>query len=88
MKNTLLLILFFSAFACPDFSEGNAQAPEKWTSGDIHEGIKKLNVLASALYVAAHPDDENTRLIAYLANHKYANTAYLSMTRGDGGQNS
>ena len=81
MKNTfLLLLLLVSAFA-------NAQAPEKWTSGDIHEGIKKLNVLASALYVAAHPDDENTRLIAYLANHKYANTAYLSMTRGDGGQN-
>ncbi len=88
MKNTLLLITFlFSAFICPDFSVVNAQAPEKWTSGDIHEGIKKLNVLASALYVAAHPDDENTRLIAYLANHKYANTAYLSMTRGDGGQN-
>lgn len=88
MKNTLLLITFlFSAFICPDFSVVNAQAPEKWTSGDIHEGIKKLNVLASALYVAAHPDDENTRLIAYLANQKYANTAYLSMTRGDGGQN-
>lgn len=64
-----------------------AQAPKKWTSADIHEAIKKLNFLGSALYVAAHPDDENTRLIAYLANEVKANTAYLSLTRGDGGQN-
>lgn len=81
MKKILLLIALFTATFV------NAQAPKKWTSGDIHEGVKKLNVLASALFVAAHPDDENTRLIAYLANYKYANTAYLSMTRGDGGQN-
>ncbi len=64
-----------------------AQAPERWSSGDIFEGIQKLNFLGSALYVAAHPDDENTRFIAYLANEKKANVAYLSITRGDGGQN-
>lgn len=64
-----------------------AQAPKRWTSGEIHEAIQKLNFLGSALYVAAHPDDENTRLIAYLANEKKAQTTYLSMTRGDGGQN-
>jgi LmbE family N-acetylglucosaminyl deacetylase len=49
--------------------------------------LKKLNYLGSVLYVAAHPDDENTRVIAYLANERLAATAYLSMTRGDGGQN-
>ncbi len=65
----------------------HAQAPERWTAGDIYEGIQKLNFLGSALYVAAHPDDENTRFIAYLANEKKANVAYLSVTRGDGGQN-
>ncbi|MGB0864700.1 MAG: PIG-L family deacetylase [Saprospiraceae bacterium] len=65
----------------------NAQAPDKPTSADIHEAIKKLNVLGSVLYVAAHPDDENTRMIAYMANEKRMNTAYLSLTRGDGGQN-
>lgn len=64
-----------------------AQAPKRWTSGDIHEAIQKLNFLGSALYIAAHPDDENTRLISYLANEVKAETAYLSMTRGDGGQN-
>ncbi|MFM8850634.1 MAG: PIG-L family deacetylase [Cytophagales bacterium] len=49
--------------------------------------MRKLNFLGSILYVAAHPDDENTRAIAYLANDRLAATAYLSMTRGDGGQN-
>ena len=64
-----------------------AQAPKRWTSGDIHEGIQKLNVLGSVLYVAAHPDDENTSMIAYMSNDLKVNTAYLSLTRGDGGQN-
>jgi LmbE family N-acetylglucosaminyl deacetylase len=48
---------------------------------------KKLGVVGSVLYVAAHPDDENTSLLAYLSNEKLLRTAYLSMTRGDGGQN-
>jgi LmbE family N-acetylglucosaminyl deacetylase len=64
-----------------------AQAPKTWSSSEILLGLKKLNVLGSALYVAAHPDDENTRLIAYLANGRLVETGYLSCTRGDGGQN-
>ena len=64
-----------------------AQKPQKLTSNQIYEKVQKLNFLGSALYIAAHPDDENTRLIAYLANHEKARTAYLSLTRGDGGQN-
>lgn len=47
----------------------------------------KIEFLGSALYVAAHPDDENTRMISYLSNKVKARTAYLSLTRGDGGQN-
>ncbi|HXR80507.1 MAG TPA: PIG-L family deacetylase, partial [Saprospiraceae bacterium] len=57
------------------------------SSDEIYKDIKKLGVLANVLYVAAHPDDENSRMISYLSNHVYANTTYLSMTRGDGGQN-
>jgi LmbE family N-acetylglucosaminyl deacetylase len=53
----------------------------------IEQSFKKLNVLGSVLYVAAHPDDENTRLLAYLAQEKHYRTGYLSLTRGDGGQN-
>jgi LmbE family N-acetylglucosaminyl deacetylase len=64
-----------------------AQPPQSWTSADIYLAIKKLNVLGSVLYVAAHPDDENTRLIAYLSKDRLYRTGYLSVTRGDGGQN-
>ncbi|MBS1682853.1 MAG: PIG-L family deacetylase [Bacteroidetes bacterium] len=49
--------------------------------------LKKLNFLGSVLYVAAHPDDENTRAISFFVSDRLAATAYLSMTRGDGGQN-
>ncbi|CAM1333213.1 PIG-L family deacetylase [Tenacibaculum aestuariivivum] len=64
-----------------------AQKPIKLNSNQIYEQLQKLNFLGSVLYIAAHPDDENTRLIAYLANHEKARTGYLSLTRGDGGQN-
>jgi LmbE family N-acetylglucosaminyl deacetylase len=64
-----------------------AQQPSKPTSSEIFNQLEKLNFLGTALYIAAHPDDENTRLISYLANDLKATTAYLSLTRGDGGQN-
>jgi len=75
-----LLFLFFSLVAV-------AQAPKKPTASEIYHNLQKLNFVGSALYIAAHPDDENTRLISYLVNDVHANTAYLSITRGDGGQN-
>jgi LmbE family N-acetylglucosaminyl deacetylase len=63
------------------------QKPSKPSSDEIFHQIQKLNFLGSVLYVAAHPDDENTRLISWLSNDKKATTTYLSLTRGDGGQN-
>ena len=63
------------------------QQPQKSNAVEIFNQIQKLNFLGSVLYLAAHPDDENTRLISYLSNEKKAQTAYLSLTRGDGGQN-
>ena len=65
----------------------NAQQPQKSNSIAIYNQIQKLNFLGSVLYIAAHPDDENTRLISYFSNETKARTAYLSLTRGDGGQN-
>ena len=56
-------------------------------AAEIKLALKKLNVLGSVLYIAAHPDDENTRLITWLDNERLTRTAYLSLTRGDGGQN-
>ena len=66
---------------------GSAQAPEKLSSSDIYHEIENLNFLGTVLYLAAHPDDENTRMISYFSNEVHARTAYLSITRGDGGQN-
>lgn len=81
MKKTLLLLLGLLPMLA------FAQKPVKPSASDLHQAIKKLNVLGSVLYVAAHPDDENQRFISYCANHKLYDVTYLSLTRGDGGQN-
>jgi LmbE family N-acetylglucosaminyl deacetylase len=65
----------------------HAQTPSTQTASDIFLGMKKLKVFGSVLYIAAHPDDENTRLLTYLSNERLYKTAYLSLTRGEGGQN-
>ena len=64
-----------------------AQTAPQSDIGNIRQNLRKLNVLGSVLYIAAHPDDENTRLLGYLAQEKHYRTGYLSLTRGDGGQN-
>ena len=81
--NRILLLLFLVLINL----NVSAQKPEKLSATKIYESIKKLNFLGSVLYLAAHPDDENTRLISYFSNKVKARTAYLSITRGDGGQN-
>jgi LmbE family N-acetylglucosaminyl deacetylase len=53
----------------------------------VLQELGSFEQMGSVLYVAAHPDDENTQLIAYLARGRNYRTAYLSLTRGDGGQN-
>jgi LmbE family N-acetylglucosaminyl deacetylase len=57
------------------------------TTTNIYKALKKINVLGSVLYIAAHPDDENTSVLSYMAQGKLVRAAYLSLTRGDGGQN-
>jgi len=81
MRNLFLLFLFFQCIAV------RAQVPPAAPASKILHEMEKLKVLGSILYIAAHPDDENTRLITWLANEKKYRTAYLSLTRGDGGQN-
>jgi LmbE family N-acetylglucosaminyl deacetylase len=83
MKQLLLLIV--TGFSL--LQSAAAQAPQVLSSSDILLGLKKLDVLGSVLYIGAHPDDENTRLLAWLAKEKLYRTGYLSLTRGDGGQN-
>ena len=64
-----------------------AQQVRPANSEKIYHEISQLRQLVNVLYVAAHPDDENTRLLAWLVNDRNVRTAYLSLTRGDGGQN-
>lgn len=81
----ILRWLLSGIFLLPAVFSGQDISPP--SSVKLYNDLQELNFLGSALYIAAHPDDENTRLISYLSNHVHARTAYLSLTRGDGGQN-
>jgi LmbE family N-acetylglucosaminyl deacetylase len=98
MKATLLfkrsdqclhrLVFLLTAGACllsgfPD----HGQAAERLSAPAILQQMRSFRQMGTVLYIAAHPDDENTLLIAYLARGRDYRTAYLSLTRGDGGQN-
>lgn len=78
MSLALSIALFFHC-------QARAQAPT--SAAELLRDIEQLRVVGSVLYVAAHPDDENTRLLSWLADEQGVRTAYLSMTRGGGGQN-
>ena len=83
MKHAPLRIKFLLAISFLALrTQSNAQS-----SSEIYQRIKKLDVIGSVLYFAAHPDDENTTLISYLSLEKHYRTGYLALTRGDGGQN-
>ncbi len=83
-----LLLLSLTLHLSPFTLHTSAQRPpEQPDAARILHNMQKLNVLGSVLYIVAHPDDENTRLIAWLANGKKVRTGNLSLTRGDGGQN-
>ena len=81
MKKQIVLFIL-SIYSCFSFAQSS-----NLNSAEILHNLKKLNTIGSVLYIAAHPDDENTRLLTYLANEKKLRTGYLSLTRGDGGQN-
>ena len=68
-------------------SSGVSRAAELPTGPAILQQMRSFSTLGSVLYIAAHPDDENTQAITYLARGRGYRTAYLSLTRGDGGQN-
>jgi LmbE family N-acetylglucosaminyl deacetylase len=80
MKKALGFCLFF--YSMVSFAQQKVQS-----SSEIYQGLLKLNTVGSAMYVAAHPDDENTLLITWLSKYQKVETAYIAMTRGDGGQN-
>ncbi|MEH0156127.1 PIG-L family deacetylase [Limibacter armeniacum] len=77
---TLLITSFFTTYA-------QVKPTESLNASEIKAGLNKLGVLGSVMYMAAHPDDENTRMITHFSRGMGIRTAYLSLTRGDGGQN-
>src|SRR5688500_3071938 len=79
MSRARSLVVFLLLLVCTSaFARDAAQ---------LQVALRKLANVAGTLYVAAHPDDENTALLAWSANERGYRTAYLSVTRGDGGQN-
>lgn len=83
-NNSIVLLLTCLLF---QFAPVDAQQFRPARSADIYKQLQQLQRMGTVMYIAAHPDDENTRLITYLVHHDHINTIYLSLTRGDGGQN-
>jgi LmbE family N-acetylglucosaminyl deacetylase len=79
MKKLTLFLLSVISFVPSFYAQKN--------STEIYTQLKQMEVLGSVLYIAAHPDDENNAFLPYLTKERYYRTAYLSLTRGDGGQN-
>ena len=84
MKNLMLALAALPLFLCPT---ARAQTLEIPNAAELQIALEKLDVLGSVLYFAAHPDDENTAALAYFSKGRKYRAAYLSLTRGDGGQN-
>lgn len=88
---TLILVLFISFIGVTPLKTSAVVADSRRNndSGAIAfgEAIRKLGTIASILHTGAHPDDEDSGLLAYMARGRQARTAYMSLTRGDGGQN-
>lgn len=84
-KSAFLFLTFLLVGLCATGRDPFLQRPPD--AATIHRKMQKLGVLATVMYVAAHPDDENTRLISWFSRQRQARTVYLSLTRGDGGQN-
>lgn len=75
-------IFFLLIYSTVSFSQ-----TKQMNTGEILQAMKRLNVVGNVLYVAAHPDDENTLFITWLSKEKMVRAGYIAMTRGDGGQN-
>jgi len=87
-STTLMKRLFLSILSglC-SLSMALGQQVRPMPSGEIYQKLEQLKTLGTVMYFAAHPDDENTRLIAYLVHRDHVRTIYYALTRGDGGQN-
>ncbi len=87
-KKSIAYFLIITVFICVFNGVQLKPQPQRlMNSSEILTALKKLNIVGNVLYIAAHPDDENTAALSYLSTGLGLRTAYLSITRGDGGQN-
>ena len=87
MLNRVVGVFALLLLPCIAWAQNASRPPEPMSSAELQLELQRLNTLGSALYLAAHPDDENTAMLAWLHAERKLRTAYLSITRGDGGQN-
>jgi len=87
MKLVKIILILAVLISAAGSSLLRAHQPEMMNAAEIKIALEKLQVLGSALYIAAHPDDENTAVLACLSREKKVRTGYLAITRGGGGQN-
>ncbi|MEK6757066.1 MAG: PIG-L family deacetylase [Bacteroidota bacterium] len=86
-KAPIVLALLSCLFILLTLSYAQPGSPRVLHAAELRLALKKLTVLGSVLYVAAHPDDENTAFLTYMTKGRLMRTAYLAITRGEGGQN-
>ena len=84
---SICVYLWLIAFAFTATTQAQVRPVYDRGAAGLVQLLKRLNTTASVLMIGAHPDDEDTALLAYLARGENARTAYLSLSRGDGGQN-
>ncbi|MBN1223128.1 MAG: PIG-L family deacetylase [Candidatus Aminicenantes bacterium] len=84
MKKIAAVVFLLAIFPC---AKAASNPDGILRSGELQIALQKLDVLGSVLYLAAHPDDENTALLTYFSKGRKYRAAYLSLTRGSGGQN-
>jgi len=90
MRPRLIFYIFYlliAGFAPHSFSITIQPVPDGRGPGTLGLAVLRLPVVASMLHTGAHPDDENSALVAYVSRGLHARTAYLSLNRGEGGQN-
>ncbi len=87
MKFKLLLLFLLLGAASLVFAQGQGIVPEDRGAMGLAQALNRLDVVASVLHTGAHPDDENSALLAWLGRGQGTRTAYLSATRGEGGVN-
>lgn len=87
LKILFVIALCFSVFVSPAGLSAQVRPVNDYGALGLARLLKQLQTTASVMMIGAHPDDEDSALLAYLARGENARTAYLSLTRGDGGQN-